>query len=85
VPHELFFTPELHDSFCQPVDPRRGVSAWAALALLPIVQGHGSVNGFLVARKNQLKGHFFDVPWHVTSAGRLNAVAFYVCALILKV
>lgn len=82
---QLFITPELHDTFCQAMDPRRGISAWAALAHLPFVQSDGSAHSFMVVRKYQLEGHFFDIPGHVSSAGRLNVVSFDVGSLILKV
>jgi hypothetical protein len=55
------------------------------LVLLHIVQGHGSANGFLVVRKDCLEGHELVISRHMVPAGRLNAVAFDVGSLILKV
>jgi hypothetical protein len=82
---QLLFAAELHDSLGQSMDPGRGVSAWARLLLLPLVQRHGSADSFLMVGKNQLEGHLLFIIGHMVAASRLNAMPFNVRSLILEV
>lgn len=82
---QLFVPAKLHDSFRQSMDSGGRIPAGPALPILPIIERHGSINGFSMVGKNQFEGNFFDVLGHVASASGLQGVAFNVRPLILEV